>query len=374
VSGRSPLPLRPDAYNPPVDAFPARVSVVICTKDRPQELAECLGSLRRQTRLPEEVIVVDAGTRSAAALAAAALGEAVPLRVVASAPGLPRQRNLGAACATGDLVVFLDDDVLLEPGYLEAIVRVFARVPGPVGGVQGTVTNRRGQTAWARLFRAAFALNRSATAGGRMTGSGNVQWVVAPQALTRVETLTGNNMAFPRQVLREFRFDERLQGYALKEDMDFSYRVSRRYPLYQTPDARLLHRRAPSGREHRALTSRMRVVHGSYLFRKNLPQTVGNRVRFWWSLVGRVLYAAFQAARDGHAGVLVGTLAGIGDILLGRAVPEQVFSGSPPAQPPLPGGPAPLQSPSAPTEVTPPGPRRGGSSSWGAVGGSGRAS
>ena len=77
-----------------------------------------------------------------------------------------------------------------------------------------------------------------------------------------------------------------------------------------------------------------------YLFRKNLPQTVGNRVRFWWSLVGRVLYAAFQAARDGHAGVVVGTLAGIGDILLGRAVPEQVFSGPPPAQPPLPGGPA----------------------------------
>src|SRR5262245_7263786 len=116
------------------------VSVVICTKDRPEMLATCLESLAGQTRPPEEIVVVDAS----AARARDPVGRGVlrmpgcPVTVVPAAPGLPRQRNLGARATRGSVVLYLDDDVVLDAGYVAAIARTFEDDPtGRIGGAGG---------------------------------------------------------------------------------------------------------------------------------------------------------------------------------------------------------------------------------------------
>ena len=122
---------------------PVRLSVVICTKDRPKELATCLESITRQRRLPMEVVVVDSSAMPPEAVVDDFRGLVTPacaVTLIHTQPGLPRQRNVGIRAARGDVVVFFDDDVILEPEYLEELALVYERdaacAIGGVGGAQ----------------------------------------------------------------------------------------------------------------------------------------------------------------------------------------------------------------------------------------------
>jgi glycosyltransferase involved in cell wall biosynthesis len=102
---------------------PFTVSVVICTRDRPVDLARCLRSFAQQIRVPDQIVVVDNAPRDdATRLAALAAGVDY---VREDRPGLDIARNTGALHATGDIVAYTDDDVVLHPGWLHHIVSAF---------------------------------------------------------------------------------------------------------------------------------------------------------------------------------------------------------------------------------------------------------
>ena len=103
-----------DHRRPTLDA-----SVVICTRDRPDVLRECLASLVHQTYRPAEVIVVDNAsvddrTRHVAE-------EAGVVYVREDRPGLDIARNSGARRARSKVIAYTDDDVRLHPRWLERL-------------------------------------------------------------------------------------------------------------------------------------------------------------------------------------------------------------------------------------------------------------
>ncbi len=105
---------------------PARhdVTVVVCTRDRPQLLDGCLAALSLQHRAPSEIVVVD---NASAGDETRRVAERWGARcVVEPAPGLDRARNTGLAEARTELVAFTDDDARPEPGWLGALVEPFA--------------------------------------------------------------------------------------------------------------------------------------------------------------------------------------------------------------------------------------------------------
>ena len=285
------------------------VSVVICTRNRPDDLRACLASLAAQRRRPEEVVVVDAsdGDASARVVGAWARGaRRIAVRVLRAAPGLTRQRNLGVAATHGDLVTFLDDDVVLAPGYLAAIVQLF-QVDPLLGGAEGTVETRplRGRRRLVNAARALFGMNSL----GRRRGvkrSGFVTYDPWPRAARVVTCLVGCNMSFRREVFLRFRFDEWYDGYGLGEDMDFSYRVSRVHRLVQTPHARLVHRVSPVAREAIPRLHEMTAVNHFYFVRKNLPSTPLTWLCFAWSEFGELLSVLKTGDRAAIAGIMRG--------------------------------------------------------------------
>lgn len=101
-----------------------RISVIIATKDRASYLARACASLEEQIGAPSfELIVVDNGssddTKSVAERQAA--GGTYPVQYVFEPePNRGKARNCGVAIATGYLVLFIDDDVQLPPGFLAA--------------------------------------------------------------------------------------------------------------------------------------------------------------------------------------------------------------------------------------------------------------
>ena len=103
-----------------------RISCVIPTRNRPEMTCRAIASVVGQDTPVSEIIVVDDGsTDNTVALVAARFPEVRLLQRSGLGPGLAR--NVGAAAACGEVVMFLDsDDVWLE-GHVANLVRIMAR-------------------------------------------------------------------------------------------------------------------------------------------------------------------------------------------------------------------------------------------------------
>jgi O-antigen biosynthesis protein len=110
-----------------------RVSVVIPVKDGQRYLEELLDALAREG--PEEVLVIDSGSRDRSVSIARAAGVDV-LAIDPAEFGHGRTRNLGAERTSGELICFLTQDATPVPGWLAAYREAFALDPR-VGAAYG---------------------------------------------------------------------------------------------------------------------------------------------------------------------------------------------------------------------------------------------
>jgi GT2 family glycosyltransferase len=117
------------------------VSVVVCTRNRAEQLRSCLSGLRALTYPHLEVVVVDnaaADTTTKAVFDEEVGGDDRFVYVTEPRPGLSCARNRGLAAAQGTVVAYTDDDVEVDPEWVQGLVRGFAEGP-EVGCVTGLV-------------------------------------------------------------------------------------------------------------------------------------------------------------------------------------------------------------------------------------------
>jgi glycosyltransferase involved in cell wall biosynthesis len=112
------------------------ISVIIPTYQRRDVVVETVSALGRCTAAgPFEVIVAVDGSTDGTADALAALDLECTLIVIEQAnQGAAAARNTGARRASGELLLFIDDDMIADPQLLAAHVRRQAREPGVVLG------------------------------------------------------------------------------------------------------------------------------------------------------------------------------------------------------------------------------------------------
>src|SRR4051812_48674398 len=216
-------------------------SFIICTRNRPDDLLACVRSITDQNVLPDELIVVDASRASLASQNYAQVSALLShthiqfYHRISSRKSLPFQRNLGIDMASGDILFFLDDDVVLLPGFLCTMLSLYRTYADTdVGGIQGMAVNARPSSRKYRLYRLIFLpyTNRQKFAQVvHPSGDAYVEPRTMQDEVAEVQWTIGYCMSFQRQVFDHFRFDDCLEGYAAAEDVDFSYRVSRRYRL-----------------------------------------------------------------------------------------------------------------------------------------------
>jgi glycosyltransferase involved in cell wall biosynthesis len=114
-----------------------KTSVVVVTKDRPESLTNLLRSLTLQSLKADEVIVVNNNSSRSYDTIFSQFQNQLPLRVVLEkTPGISIARNRGIREATGDILLFTDDDCQADPYWIENMVKPFYRNPyiGAVGG------------------------------------------------------------------------------------------------------------------------------------------------------------------------------------------------------------------------------------------------
>jgi GT2 family glycosyltransferase/SAM-dependent methyltransferase len=93
-----------------------RMTVVVCTRDRPNELDRCLSSLVATTQIPDEIVVVD---NQPSVPATRDVVDKLPQVTYVAEPrgGLSRARNTGLKHSTGDIIAFTDDDTEVHPDW-----------------------------------------------------------------------------------------------------------------------------------------------------------------------------------------------------------------------------------------------------------------
>lgn len=277
-------------------------SIIVATKNRSRELSQLLlPSLLSQTRLPDQIVLVDQSSDDCTKEllegfvgALAASGRSKPEFLYLYEPnaiGAGAARNAGIERAEGDIVVFLDDDVLLEPDFLQELLAVYQRDP-QVGGVSGVITNYLHPPFLQWMMRTLFWI------GPFHDERQPIYWNadrLRDRKPVRVRKFGSGLMSVRRSVLDGDRFDGRYKG-AGGEDVDLSWRLSERCRLVMTPRARLLHARSETGRPREHWLS-SEALGNYYLYHRIWKSGIKNCLCFAWLNVGYALLATLGSLR-----------------------------------------------------------------------------
>ena len=191
-----------------------KLSVCIVTYERSEFLRRCLRSVAEGLGGHAEVVVVDASTADRRDITTDMGRSIVYVHAPQLAGWMTRSRNEALRHVHGEIVSFLDDDVVLRPGWEHALIAAFE--DSTVMAVSGRTCNGvPGEEHYERPI-------------GRLLADGTLTdgFASLPDGPVDVDHGIGANMSFRRSVLAELGgFRDDYPGTALREDTDIFLRI-----------------------------------------------------------------------------------------------------------------------------------------------------
>lgn len=287
-----------------------KIAVVVATLGRPEEAADLAADLAGQTRPPDEMLfcVVDSAD------APQAVGGAEFRKILCSHKGSCAQRNMGisAAIATSDVVLFMDDDFVPAPDYIENL-EAFFQTHSDAAGVTGLVL-ADGITG-PGLSREEAVSVATDSAGMR---------ALSP-VVRRRRGLYGCNMAVRTAALGDLRFDENLPLYGWLEDLDLSTRLARRGALYQANALRGVHRGVKRARTSGVRFGYSQIANPVYLLLRGRVPAHYAAANIFRNLAANTLRAARPEPWVDRRGRLRGNGLAFRDMFTGRLRPDRIL-------------------------------------------------
>jgi len=199
------------------------MTVVVPVRNGAGTLADTLMAIASQAAGPRpvEIIVVDDGSRDRSRELVDAFARHTPVRVLEGPQrGAAAAVNCGIRAASHSVIAQIDQDVAIEPGWLERVAELFA--DPRVGAVQGRYTTHPHDSFYARVM--ALDLEQR-----------------YDRLLADVDHVCTGNTAYRAAALTEVGLLNERLGYGY--DNDLSYRLgSAGYRLLFCPEARSRHR------------------------------------------------------------------------------------------------------------------------------------
>lgn len=264
------------------DTATVKVSIVIPTKGRPKDLLETLHSIVSQEQHPYELIIIDQSAQSAQAEVQLLVGGSQDMIVkyvwAPDIPGLVQARVRGVQEAAGNSIFFIDDDVTLDPSCIRYLAARYAEQP-EVAGICGVDTGGADVPWWLVLARRSYMLGTFHDERSVM----NKRYAQLSDP-RRVRLFSGGWMSYRKWLFDEFQFEGQLWGHRWNSSIDFSYRVSAKYPLIIDPKVRIWHRR-PYGDHTPQQFVRIRVSGTFFFFSRNVKKNIRGWLSFFWVLV-----------------------------------------------------------------------------------------
>lgn len=236
------------------------VAVVLCTLNRPQELETCLTSLQQTNHVIQIILLTQRG----------------PLATL---------RNQGLAAVKAPLVCFCDDDIVASPGYLDRIIKFFARHPSITGltGPSIIPPTYRSHRALYRYPRLRHWYDRwfvaPETRPGYLTPGGTFHPDPDRSYRGPVQFLEACHQTYRTEAVRAVGgFDEAYAGIGDWSEPDLGYRLAPKL-LWHDPQLTVEHRCSPSGATAiRRADAAQRLRNYRLFARRWVPPSLRN----WW--------------------------------------------------------------------------------------------
>jgi GT2 family glycosyltransferase len=272
------------------------LTVVIPTRNRPSDLLRAIQSVCVQTRVPSELLIIDQSLKNQFVEISTlifSVSEKIKLNYIhdPTVPGLVAAKEMAVSRAIGDVICFLEDDVVLESNYLEQVESSFNIFPSMMGCC-GVVTNPP-QVVF--FYVQLFKLFHQGIFKDKRVGLA----LNKPEKMTELiesDKLSGGISAWRREVFESVHFDTH-NGFHMFEDIDFSTRVARHYggQLYINPHLRLAHYCSPINRDFFGARQKRKLIECFVYYKKRRDWPYAT-ISFTWVLVGMFLEAIFQSA------------------------------------------------------------------------------
>lgn len=297
------------------------ISVIIPTKNRASDLKLTLESVIQQSLQPDEIVIVDQSTANKTASTVKNLIQELNIQPNIiyihdkKISGLSQAKNKGLKFCNGSHNLFLDDDVTLQPDYLETCLAIMEKAKW-LDGIAGyrIVPGEHDlsfKVFWLRLFylgpfRYYYKTMRVMSLGPKLKKT---------NALFRLKVIGGGWYLIKREVFENFKFDENLIGPSIGEDQDFFIRASTKFTFAVTLDTYVMHRKSTANayyinrvknRDHHEC----KMLSMGYLYKKNLYDNFLNKLCYSWLCIGLFLDAVrsslFALSFDPVKGALIG--------------------------------------------------------------------
>lgn len=271
------------------------LAAVIPTRNRPSDLLKVIRSICGQSRLPDELIIVDQSYKNLSFnKVTKILSSFNKINLIyihnPKIKGLVDAKRVAVSLARSDIICFLEDDIILDSEYLKQIVIGFTINPVMVG-CSGVIENPQKSST---LYKLSFAIfhcgifkDDRIKIDSEFKGYRN--------KLIQSNALSGGVSSWLREVFEFVSFDVN-NNFHLLEDIEFSTRANAIFEnrLFINPNARVIHNCSPLERESFGARQR-RKIREYFLFYKKRRYIKFSSLNFSWLLFGLLLEAIFKA-------------------------------------------------------------------------------
>ena len=296
--------------------FANKLAFVVPTYNRPDDLRRMLKSLSEQSVQCDQCIIVDASEEPIEYV----LEEFPQLDLDyahVSPPSLSEQRNVGMRRLRPEITLagYLDDDIVLLDGALEAMMLFWEQASHEIGGVR---FNIEGDLMPQLMRLKAFFLVDNKEMGVILKSGHNTHMRTVSQT-KYVQWLSGGATVWRKEVISEFEFDEWYLGHGYLEDVDYSYRVSKKYKLVVIADARVLHLSPPLRKDRLFLLGQWQIINRLYFVKKHPEFSI---LLCYWAFLGNLIPSLFLGVirlDRGHLNRVWGNCVGLFKVFTGRS-------------------------------------------------------
>ena len=199
-----------------------KLAVVSAVYNEEKHIGQMIESLMAQTRMPDEVVLVDDGSKDGTAQVIEQYAKRYPMiRLIRNSnQGPAASRNIGWRAVQADVAIFTDGDCVPDRDWIEKLMKYF--ISDDVAAVAGTYRTLNEENVLARFVGDEIAWRYRNVRG-------------------EVDAHGAYNLAIRKSVLEEMRgFDESYKAPS-GEDWDLTFKISRKYKILFAPDAIVAH-------------------------------------------------------------------------------------------------------------------------------------
>ncbi len=296
-----------------VTGRPLKITLGVASSGRRDILSSILPHVASQTRKPDEIVICLSSPEDIDPSCLRNLD--IPVRVLISERGLCRQRNrILDSVQDADIVLFLDDDFLMTPAYIEETERLFQLQPD-VAMCTGTV-----------LADGITGPGISVRDGLRLVSSERRRRSEPSMQIRSVYNAYGCNMAIRMAIVKAaaLRFDENLPFYGWLEDVDFSRLVAHYGQVVSVKQLEGVHLGTKGGRPGGVRLGYSQIANPLYLMRKRTMSVPQATMQIGRNLAANLVKIWRPEPWVDRKGRLKGNVIALRDLLKGRLAPQNI--------------------------------------------------